>query len=41
MYIADIDFNRKEADRILNKFIKDGGFMAVFLKKARELVKQS
>ena len=41
MKIVEMDIERKEADRILDELINDGEFRAMFLRKARELVKQS
>jgi len=41
MKIVEMDIERKEADRILDELIKDGEFREMFLRKARELVKQS
>jgi len=41
MKIVEMDIERKEADRILDEMIKDEEFREIFLRKARELVKQS
>jgi integrase/recombinase XerD len=41
MKITETDLDLKEADRILDEMIKDGEFRKIFLRKARELVKQS
>lgn len=41
MKIVETDMERKEADRILDEMIKDEEFRRIFLRKARELVKQS
>ena len=41
MKITETDIDQKEADRILDELIKDGEFREMFLRKARELVKQS
>ena len=41
MNITETDLEQNEADRILDELIKDGEFREMFLRKARELVKQS
>lgn len=41
MKITETDLDLKEANRILDGLIKDGEFREMFLRKARELVKQS
>jgi len=41
MKITETDLDLKEASRILDGLIKDGEFREMFLRKARELVKQS
>lgn len=41
MKIVQMDMERKEADKIMDDMLKDEEFRSVFMKKARELMRQS